>query len=333
MMGKATQRTMPIPADQVGYLIATAARAPSVHNTQPWRFRASDDAIELYADPRRKLLVDPVGREMVISCGAALFGLRLAVRSLGYLPVVEPFPDRAKLRLLARVRLGAAEPMTGREREMLNALPHRHTHRGPFAPGPLPAGLLAALQHDALAEGATLTLVDRALAYQRLTDVVGAAGRRQNLDPLAQAEVRRWSRDPADPARDGVPARAFPASGGGQPGRLPQRDFDLGRGLGLAGTGGPPPAATAVLLTTGDTRADWLRAGQALHRLLAHAASTWVFASLHSQPLEAAAIRSLIRDRLALPGAPQMLLQLGLAHATHATARRPPDELIEPAGP
>jgi hypothetical protein len=74
----------------------------------------------------------------------------------------------------------------------------------------------------------------------------------------------------------------------------------------------PPPAA--VLLTPGDGRADWLRAGQALHRLLAHAASKWVFASLHSQPLEAAAVRALITNRLALPGARQMLLQPGVAH-------------------
>jgi hypothetical protein len=142
--------------------------------------------------------------------------------------------------------------------------------------------------------------------------------------------VRRWSRGPADPGRDGIPAHAFPAQTGRQPRRLPQRDFDLGRGLGLLATGGPPPAATAVLLTPGDGRADWLRAGQALHRLLAHAASKWVFAGLYTQPLEAAAIRALIRDRLALPGAPQMLLQLGLAHTTHATARRPPADLIEP---
>ena len=92
---------------------------------------------------------------------------------------------------------------------------------------------------------------------------------------------------------------------------------------------GSPLAVTAVLLTPGDDRADWLRAGQALQRLLAHAASEWVFASLYSQPLEAAAIRALIRDRLALPGAPQMLLQLGLAHA-QATARRPASDLIEP---
>jgi hypothetical protein len=330
MTEEASQRAVPIPAGQADYLIGTAARAPSVHNTQPWRFRVGPDVIELYADQRRKLRVDPVGREMLISCGAALFGLRLAVRSLGYLPVVELLPDPARLRLLAQVRMGAAEPMTTLERQLLEALPHRHTHRGPFAPGPLPAGLVAGLQHDALAEGATLTVVDRAIAYQKLADILGAAGPRQDLDPVAQAEVRRWSRGPADPAHDGVPAHAFPTRAGRQPGRLPQRDFDLGRDLGLLVAGGPPPATTAVLLTSGDGRADWLRAGQALHRLLAHAASKWVFASLHTQPLESAAIRALIRDRLALPGAPQMLLQLGLAHTAHATARRPSAELIEP---
>ena len=330
MIAKASGRAVPIPAGQVDYLIATAARAPSVHNTQPWRFRAGHDAIELYADQHRKLRVDPVGREMLISCGAALFGLRLAVRSLGYLPMVELFPDPAHLRLLARVRMCPGEPMTGRERQLLAALPHRHTHRGPFAPEPLPAGLVAGLQHDALAEGATLALVNPALAYQRLADIVGAAGHRQDLDPAAQADMRRWSRATADPARDGVPARAFPAKASPQPGRLPQRDFDLGRDLGLLGGGGPPPAVTAVLLTRGDGRADWLRAGQALHRLLAHAASEWVFASLYSQPLEAAAIRAVIRDRLALPGAPQMLLQLGVAHTAQATARRPASDLIEP---
>jgi hypothetical protein len=329
MTAKAGQQAVPVPADQAGYLIATAARAPSVHNTQPWRFRVGHDAIELFSDQRRKLRADPAGREMLISCGAALFGLRLAVRSLGYLPIVELLPDPARLRLLAQVRLGPGGPMTGREQQMLAALPHRHTHRGPFAPGPLPAGLVAGLQHDALAEGATLAVVGQALAYQRLAGIVGAASRRQDLDPVAQADVLRWSRDAADPARDGVPAHAFTAAAAGQAGRLRQRDFDLGRGLGLLADGGPPPAVTAVLLTPGDGRADWLGAGQALHRLLAHAASAWVFASLYSQPLGAVAIRTLIRDRLALPGIPQMLLQLGPAHTAHATARRPAGDLIE----
>ena len=213
---------------------------------------------------------------------------------------------------------------------MLEALPHRHTHRGPFAPGPLPAGLVPALQHDALAEGAELVLIDQAIAYQKLADVAEAVRRRQDLDPVARSEMRRWSRDVGDLAHDGVPAHAFPAHADRGPRRLAQRDFDLGRGLGLLPAGGPPPAATAVLITRGDGRADWLRAGQALHRLLSHAAGSWVFASLYTQPLEADMIRALIKERLALPGAPQMVLQLGLAHTAHATARRPPADLIEP---
>lgn len=334
-----TAATASILADRARYLITTATRAPSVHNTQPWRFRVGPSAIELYCDPRRKLQMDPVGREMLISCGAALFGLRLAIRSLGYQPAVDLLPDPARLRLLARVSIGAAKPMSGIEREMLKALPHRHTHRGAFGPGPLPAGLLAGLQHDALAEGATLVLVEPGLAYERLTDIAAAVNRRLRLDPQARAEAWRWTRSPDSLARDGVPAYAFPAATvpgtltaapRRQRGRLPQRDFDLGRGFGLPDQEGPPPAVTAVLLTSGDSRADWLRAGQALHRLLAHAASRWVFASLDTQLLEITLIRALIRDRLALPGAPQLLLQLGVVASTHPTGRRPPDELIEP---
>jgi hypothetical protein len=323
-----------IPADQVGYLITTAARAPSVHNTQPWRFKVSEDAIELYADPRRKLRVDPSGREMLISCGAALFGLRLAVRSLGYQPLVELLPDPARLRLLARVRLSPGTPLADNEFRMLEAMPHRHTHRGPFADESLPDGLLAALQHDALAEGASLALVEPAIVYQRLADIMSAASRRQDLDPVARAEVLRWSRAMGSSARDGVPAQAFPSTAttaARQRVRLRQRDFDLGRELGLLAAGGPPAAATAVLVTREDGRSDWLHAGQALHRLLAQAAGRWVFASLYTQPLEAAAIRDLIRTRLKLPGAPQMLLQLGRARTTRSTARRPAAELMEPS--
>ena len=83
-----------------------------------------------------------------------------------------------------------------------------------------------------------------------------------------------------------------------------------------------------MLLTAGDGPREWLCAGQALHRLLLHAATRLVFASLYTQPLEHDLTRALIQDRLALPGAPQMLLQLGVAHTTQATARRPPEDVI-----
>ena len=130
----------------------------------------------------------------------------------------------------------------------------------------------------------------------------------------------------ADKVRDGIPATALAGGAGRPPGRLPQRDFDLGRGITRLPSGGAPPSATAVLLTGGDRRADWLRAGQALYRLLLRAASQWVFASLYTQPLEDAVTRDLIRSQLTLPGRPQMLLQFGPATTASPTARRPPDE-------
>jgi nitroreductase len=319
---------VPVPAGQVAHLVAIAARAPSVHNTQPWRFLARDGAIELHTDSGRRLHADRGGREMLISCGGALFGLRLGIRELGYLPVVDLLPERSRPDLLARVWLGERAPMTVEEHQMLAALPHRHTHRGPFRPGPMPTGLLPRLQHDALAEGATLALITEPVMYQRLVALAAAARRRGDADPVIRAETRRWSRRADSPARDGVPAQAFPADGEWPPGRLPQRDFDLGRGIGLLPDGGAPALATAVLITAGDRPADWLHAGQAMHRLLITAATQWVFASLHTQALEVPAIRALIRSRLGLPGEAQVLLQLGLSGTTRPTPRRPARELL-----
>jgi hypothetical protein len=189
-----------------------------VHNSQPWRFRVGPSAIELCCDRQRKLRTDLLGREMLISCGAALFGLRLGIRSLGYLPEVRLLPDPARPRLMARVGAGAPAPMTGEERRMLDAVPHRHTHRGPFEPGPLPNGPLAGLQHDALVEGATLTLVEGDMAYRQLADLVAAAADKLDLDPRARDETRRWTRSADSPARDGVPSQAFAPRTGQPPG-------------------------------------------------------------------------------------------------------------------
>jgi hypothetical protein len=320
----------PILAARFDNLIGIACRAPSLHNTQPWHFSVSGDAIEMEADASRQLLVDPDGREMIISCGAALYGLRLAVRSLGYLPEVELLPGPGRRQPLARVRLGRAAPVAADERKMLTAVPHRHTHRGPFEADPLPAGLLARLRDDAQAEGATLTDIDPGSGGQELMALLAASGRRQDRDPRSRAETWRWSRDATSPDRDGVPAHAFPAEPSREAGRLPQRDFDLGRGLGLLPAGGPAAPVMAVLFTPGDGEEDWLHAGQALQRLLLHAASQWVFASLNTQPLEDTATRALIRNRLALPGAPQMLLALGVSRTAHPTARRPAADLTGP---
>lgn len=187
------QNTSTILASRSDHLIGLASRAPSLHNTQPWRFTVSEAAIELFADAARQLSVDPDGREMLISCGAALYGLRLAVRSLGYqpetelLPEAEARPGRSLRQPLARVRLGQAAPLTHDERKMLAAVPRRHTHRGPFEAGPLPAGLVDGLRSDVQAEGATLTEVIPGPARDQMMALLAASGRKQDRDLRARA--------------------------------------------------------------------------------------------------------------------------------------------------
>ncbi len=327
-------------------LVGSAARAPSLHNSQPWRFRLRENAVELYSDPERMIpLVDPDGREMLISCGAALYGLRLGLRRLGYLPVTELMPDSVRLGgtrpstapcLLARIRPGGLARPSRDELSMISALPHRHTHRGPFGPGRVPQRLLDALVEDAAAEGAELILLSgpQATKLARLTE---SARRQQAASQRFQAEERNWARPPGSTSRDGIPARARPGAGPvspmrRRPGEEPAHQRLAPRDFGSPGDltpDGPLPSATAVLATAGDTPADWLQAGQALHRLLLRAATRWVFASLHSQALESPRLRAHVQDDLGLRAMPQLLLQFGRANTAAATPRRPVTDVIE----
>ena len=118
---------------------------------------------------------------------------------------MELLPDPGHPGLLARVRLDREVRPTAQDWEMLAAVPHRHTHRGPFSPEPIPPGLLVRLQHDAIAEGATLVLIDEP-SRGRLRDLVGAAARWQQRNPLIRDELRDWTRKRGSDARDGVPA-------------------------------------------------------------------------------------------------------------------------------
>lgn len=325
----------PPPSAAVATAVEIAARAPSVHNTQPWKFQVTGEVIELRADPDRLLTqIDPEGRELVISCGAALFGLRLGVRQLCRVPAVELWPDPARPWLLARVSPTGPAALNRVEAELLAAVPHRHTHRGPFTPGEVSARLLEALAVDAAAEGAELRFVESPRLVAELAKLVAEAAADQDASAAISAETRRWLRPVGSAARDGVPERATGFESDTSPLRFRRREFGAsgsaadraGRSVDVASGDGanepPPPAATAVLITAGDAADDWLRAGQALNRLLLRAATRWVFASLQSQPLESPRYRAQVRELLALKGQPQMLLQFGRANTALATPRR-----------
>ncbi len=339
----------PLTPDEIAAVLSVGARAPSIHNTQPWLFRPHDDHIDLLADPDRQLsAVDPDGRELILSCGAALFGLRLGLRRIGRLPAVELQPDPAQPRLLARIWSAGHAASTRVETDLITAVPHRHTHRGPFSPGQVPDRLLAAMVTDAVAEGCELALIGDTKVIAELDRLIRGAAAQQQADASITAELARWVRPLHSEARDGVPATARLAenawaSQSGRAGEAAGRQVACGRlaemalgrlagrDFGAPGTeesGGTLPSATAVLLTAGDTTADWLRAGQALDRVLLRAAARWVFASLQSQALESACYRRAVRALLGGSGYPQMVLQFGRANTAVATPRRPHAEML-----
>lgn len=320
---------MSVPDEQHGraalHLAHAASLAPSPHNSQPWFFveEGHDHGFEIHADRGRRLaLTDPGGRETVIACGAALFNVRIAVRNLGFRPAVDLLPESGNPAHLARVGFAAHAPATFDEALMAGAMAHRHTHRGPFGAEPVPEELLGELREHARAEGAVLQIVDDPDQLDRLADLVRTAEDAHRADRGRTAEIAGR----VGPA--GVPAE----------GCLYHPDCVLLAGrdyLGLSRQFALPPqkwvsrtGTVAVLTTPYDTRADWLRTGQALQRMLLYAAAHRVRAAFHTQPLEVPAVRAEVRTGVAFGRFPQMVLRLGHTNQTWATPRRGPAETL-----
>lgn len=317
--------------DGLHTIVATAARAPSPHNTQPWSFAWRGGAVEVWADRSRMLgVADPDGRELTIACGAAVFNARLATNHLGVKTRVELAPDPSHADLLARiVPLELRTPLP--EGDQLHAaVPYRHTHRGPYTQAPVEPALLVELQEAATVEGAVLHLVEHPGHRATLAALVRSAEREQQADPAFRAELRSWTPPPGEHRRDGVPATAYPDRPGWPAQEFPVRDYSLGRGWGAEGGPDGTEPAIAVLATAGDHVTDWLVAGQALQRVLLTAARRWVFASLLTQPLELPHLRAVVRDELMLEGFPQVVMRLGHAEAAATTPRRRVEEVLDP---
>lgn len=307
------------------YLIRMAARAPSVHNTQPWYFTAGQGTLALHADAERGLPAeDPAGRELVISCGAALANLRLAMRQLGFAADVAPLPDAGLPGLLARVRWGRHVTPTPYEDELYRAIALRHTRRGPFA-GDLPPLVLQELSRAVRAERADLYVVYGAVCGRELADLVREAELAQRASPRAVSERARWTRLAGDGRPDGVVPPPRP------PGRWNGPEF-VGRDFAGHGDQDPwapwapddpsLPGVIALITTRDDREPGWLAAGQALQRLLLHATARGAGAAIHTQPLEVPLIRARIRAEFTGRDYPQVLLRLGRGGFCAPSARR-----------
>lgn len=310
-------------ADEIAhYLVDAAVWAPSVYDTQPWWFGTHGATVTIHADAQRRLdVVDPRGREMFISCGAALYTLRLAVRNLGRVPDVRLRSDRRRPGLIADVGVGAEQPVTGEERQMYAHIRRRNTHRGGFRPGGLPIGLLQTLRTHAYREKVSLRIVADPRVRIALAALTESAEQVLRLDPAYVTEVARWA-----PVAEGTVEESCPRESAYLDPEFAGCDFARGQGWGQeAGEQRDATGVVALLLTDGDERGDWLCAGQALQSILLCAAEHEVSAAFHSQALEVPELREFIRTRFCDGGYPQMIMRLGVAHA--GAARRSVAEL------
>ncbi|WBB72030.1 nitroreductase family protein [Micromonospora sp. WMMD1128] len=305
--------------------VADAVRAPSLHNTQPWRFRLRDGGIEVTVDPRRALpATDPTGWGARVACGAALFNLRLALAVAGTPATVRLRPYPTDPDVVARLEPDVPRRPTPTEQSLHGAIARRFSNRAPFWPDPVPAEARWRLGEAARAEQCWLELVIGASAVNALAEVARSAHRVLERDPAYVAERVDWMR--SEPAPDGVPAAAggpqsepqdlLPQRGFGGRNRAPGRDFE-------------PEPLVAVLGTPGNTGTDQVVAGQALQRVLLTATDAGLGASLLSQPIEVPAAREALRLSLGRFGTPQMVMRIGYGQPGRATPRRPVDEVLD----
>ncbi|GAA2859164.1 Acg family FMN-binding oxidoreductase [Nonomuraea rubra] len=307
-----------------------AARwAPSVHNTQPWTFSVSEEEIGLRADTDRKLRAgDASGRELLISCGAALFTMRTSIRSHGFEPVVRVLPDPDRPSLVATIRPGAAAPPDEATGLLGEQIERRRTHRAGFTGLPVPDRLLDRLVAAAAAGGARLTPVRAPGAVDVLAGLTRAAQGVQAGDRVRSLEVIRWARPPGSSRKDGVPADGYPRRAAPTDPGFPQRDYSWRHDWGGDGGAGTSIGVPALLTTTGDGREEWISCGQALQHVLLLAAAHGVSAAFHTQALELDLLREFLRRELCSGEHPQMIMRLGVTFDGTSAVRRPLADLV-----
>ncbi|MCA2213945.1 Acg family FMN-binding oxidoreductase [Jidongwangia harbinensis] len=295
-----------------------AIRAPSLHNSQPWRFRLRDGGIEVLADPLRRLQVaDSGGWAVRIACGAATYNARLALASTGRPAEVVLRPDHADPQVAARLTPGPPRPPTYPERDLYAAVPRRYSNRLPFWPDPVPSEVRVRLLEAARAEGCWLNLLVGMTALTGFAEIARSADRVLRRDYGYQAEMSAWLH--ADVAPDGVPVTAGAPAPEPQD-LLPQRSFSDRRRA--PGRDYEPEPLVAVLGSAGDRPADQIAAGQALQRVLLTVTDAGLASSMISQPIEVPAARDQLSRALGRFGVPQMAIRIGYGQPGTPTHRR-----------
>ncbi|WP_421841422.1 Acg family FMN-binding oxidoreductase [Mycobacterium sp.] len=295
-------------ADTIRMILTLATRAPSIHNTQPWRWRVAAAALDLHSDPDMQLRsTDPDARDLTMSCGITLHHCVVALAAMGWQAKVHRFPDPTNPRHLATIEVQQHIPDQS-DITLAAAIPRRRTDRRAYSSWPVAGGDIALMAARAARNGVMLRQVD---TLDRMKDIVAQAALDHTNDDRYIRELTTWSGRYGSEA--GVPARNQPPSDPTAP--IPGRVF---AGPGLTQPQGIAPAddnaAILALGTKDDDPLARLRAGEATSVVLLTATAMGLACCPITEPLEIPETREAVRaDVFGASGYAQMLLRVGWA--------------------
>ncbi len=307
--------------DIFNFLIEKAIKAPSGHNTQPWKFQeVGENSITVIPDFERQLpFVDPYNRELFISVGCAVENMRIAAESKGYSVHVTIDDINTTLRLEKNGSMG--------EFFLNDVIPHRQTNRGLYADKMLPQQTIKALEEC----GAHLYAKGTPL-FDEITQGVLRGDELQMNNPCFRDELRKWMRfneKDSQKSRDGLSYAVFGAP------NMPrfisstvmtallrpsiQKKSDHKRIM---------SSSHFAVLSGADSIDNWINLGRRLERMLLTATKYSVAYAFLNQPCEEKHIAEDLKAKLSLTERPQIILRLGYATEATYSLRRPLETFI-----
>jgi hypothetical protein len=310
--------------------VQLACRAPSVHNSQPWGWVAEGEVLRLFVDRHRTVPgTDRSGREAIISCGAVLDHLRVAMLAAGWDAVIERFPNPSDPDHLASIELRSVDHVTDAQRDRADAILQRRTDRLPLG-RPTDWRLFEPVLRSTIDDSlATLDVLSddvrpRLVEASRLTEAL------RRDDSSYHAELDWWTSPFV--ATEGVPPSALVSD-------KEHRRVDVGRIFPVRSHQDRRPevemdwSKILVLSTPQDARADVLRCGEVLSSVLLECTMAGMATCTLTHLIEVDDSRDIVRSLIEQRGQPQVLIRAGIAPAMEVlpapTPRRPLSDVLQ----
>lgn len=297
-----------VSSDVIVNAVHLACRAPSIHNSQPWRFVGEGGGtLHLHLDRDRLVDTDASGRQAVISCGAVLDHLRVAMAAAGWTADVDYYPNPSDHTHLASIGFSPMSYVTDAHRQRADAILARYTDRLPFAAPPDWGGFETLLRHtvdggtaalDVLAEDSRPLLADAAALTEAL----------RMYDSSYHAELDWWTA-PFE-GSDGIPRSALVSAAESDRVEI-GRNFPVTHHRERRSQVAEDRSTVLVLSALDDTRRDILTCGEALSAILLEATKAGLATCPLTHLTEVDASRDIVTELTGRP-LPQVLIRVGM---------------------